>query len=358
MNQTARIPLRPDPGALRARAAALVPQAAVVALLACLRKRYRDDILRTCYPDARDLAPLLSTKAAVTPTSTTAQTLTMLAVPSFVSALGPTSVLSELLNASGAQYIFDGSNLISVNALIRDAATTFVGELDPIPVRAFALGGITLAYRTLKSISVFTREALSHSLPNVEVTVRNALGDNTSLAGETAMLDANPATAARPAGLLLNIAATPGQSANPDKAQALREDVKLIMTTLAPIAGNAPVILVASATQAWALKLMGDNLPFTVLMSSAVAPGVVIGIASNALATAFDPTPVFEVADQGTLHLDDAPAQISIAGTPNAISAPVIDLWQQDCLALKASFGVSWGLRNAGGICWIQNVVW
>lgn len=138
----------------------------------------------------------------------------------------------------------------------------------------------------------------------------------------------------------------------------MKEDIRLIVTTLAPIAGNGPITLIASPSQGWALKLMGADLPVNVLISSSIAAGQVIGICNAALVSACDLTPTFAAVTEGTLHLDTAPSQIGIAASPNQVAAKTIDLWQQDCVALKCSFNVAWGLRNAGGLCWIENVVW
>ncbi len=361
MTQNSRlspIPARLDFRALRNRAAALVPNAGTVALLANVRKLYPREILETDFPGDRELADIV-TKAESNPTSiSNTGALTTLAVPSFFASLGPASALSPLLSAAGFQYIWDkgSSYLINIASLLSDpTAGSFPGEGQPIPVRTLAVGDNALARHVLKSISVFSRETFQHSTPNILTTVQAAVTENTNLAGEVSAFDANAATAARPPGLRFGIAATPGVSANANTFEAMKEDVRLILTTLGPISGNAPVILIASPSQGWALKLMAETLPFTVLISSSVADGVVIGIASNALAVAYDASPTYDVADTGVLHFDTVPAPINVGGLAASKS---LDLWQSDLIALKVSLGVSWGLRSPGGLVWLQNVVW
>lgn len=363
MNTQQRIPLRPDLGALNRRAASLVPRSAAVALIAAAQNLYIADVLKR--PEFRD-DPALGThvKAATVPASLTgadwASTLTTLAVPAFLGSLGQAAAFSALMNSS-TQYIFDGTSFINVANLLSDpTAASFVGELAPIPVRALALGdGTVLVPKKLESIFVMSRETTLHSIPNLVTTVNAGITDNTLLAADTALFDANPATAIRPAGLRWGIAATAGESANVNSLEAMKEDIRLLVTTLSPIAANSGITLVASPSQAWALKLWGGrDLPFNVLMSSSIAAGQVIGIVNAALVTACEPTPTFTVSTEGTVHLDSVPAQIGVVASPNTVSAKVIDLWSSDCLGLKCSFTVAWGLRGAGAIAWLQNVVW
>jgi hypothetical protein len=83
-----------------------------------------------------------------------------------------------------------------------------------------------------------------------------------------------------------------------------------------------------------------------------------MAVAANSLVSANDPTPRFEVTDQGTVHLDTAPTQISTAGSPNVVAAKVINLFQQDMFSLRAVYPVSWALRSSTGLSWLSAVKW
>lgn len=80
-----------------------------------------------------------------------------------------------------------------------------------------------------------------------------------------------------------------------------------------------------------------------------------VAIAANALVTAIDPLPRFEISDQAVLAMDDTtPLDI----TSGAVGATVKSLWQSDLIGLRAILQISWGLRAAGGLSWVENTAW
>ena len=90
-----------------------------------------------------------------------------------------------------------------------------------------------------------------------------------------------------------------------------------------------------------------------------MAAGTVLAIASNALVSATDVVPRFEVSDQATFHLEDAtPLAIGTAGSPNTVAAPTKSLWQHDLLSIRLVLEVSWALRTSAGLAWTENVTW
>jgi hypothetical protein len=89
-----------------------------------------------------------------------------------------------------------------------------------------------------------------------------------------------------------------------------------------------------------------------------LAAGVAVAIASNALVSAIDATPRIDVSTQSTLHMETSPEQVGTVGTPNVVAAadaqPISN--RQHCLRLRMD--VSWALRNADGLAWLENVLW
>jgi hypothetical protein len=136
-------------------------------------------------------------------------------------------------------------------------------------------------------------------------------------------------------------------------------DLSAIVGAVAAVAGANPILIIAGPAQSRRLKMRmagrGD-LGFEVFTSSGIAEGLVIGIASNVLASAIDPLPTIEVSDQTTIHQEDAsPLPIVGSSTP----APgVRSLWQTDALALKIRLRVDWGLRSSAGLAWITGANW
>ena len=70
-------------------------------------------------------------------------------------------------------------------------------------------------------------------------------------------------------------------------------------------------------------------------------------------------TPRFDVSDQATLHQEDTtPLPISTVGTPNTVAAPVRNLFQTDCLAIRMLMDINFGLRRTGVVAWTQTMTW
>jgi HK97 family phage major capsid protein len=90
---------------------------------------------------------------------------------------------------------------------------SFIGEGQPIPVRSLALTSITLGPKKLGVLSTFTDELRKMSQPNVEEVLRSEITADTASAVDAVLLDADPATSIRPAGLLNGVAALPAAAA-------------------------------------------------------------------------------------------------------------------------------------------------
>ena len=207
-------------------------------------------------------------------------------------------------------------------------------------------------------LATFTGEVFSHSTPTIEALASAVLSESVGLALDTALLDDSPGDATRPAGLRNGISPLTASTTTPP-SEALAEDVRELVVAVAGVAGNAPIILVASPAQAVSLKMwMGGN-PIYEVLACGLAGGVVVAVASNALVSAVDPVPRIDVSRAAVLHMEDvSPLQISAERTPPTVAAPVRSLFQTDTIALRLRLEVSWALRNAGGLAWMQNVIW
>ncbi len=289
-----------------------------------------------------------------------ANTLAASAVSDFLLNMGPSSAGSALL-ARGTQLQFRGNTSLVCPGLLSAAAnTSFVGEGAPIPVRSLSIAdGVTLSPKKFATICVFTFQVLSYSTPNLEQLVRLVLTESVGLALDSALLDTSAGDATRPAGLRNGIASlTPSDNTTP--SEALAEDIRDLIKAVAPVSANAPVVFVAAPAQAAALKLYmyANGQPFEVLSTAGLADKTVVAIASNALVSAVEPVPRFDVSRESTIHLNDTPLQIGTTGTPPTVAAPSWNLFQMDSLGLRLRLDVAWGLRNSGGLSWMTAVTW
>ena len=310
------ISLRPDYASQTRLFGRTVTRSATATLLSHVHGTFIKDVLAEHYP--AEPATALVTKASSAPSSMTNQewatALTSAVVPEFLMSLGPAAAGAATLQSSDLQFVFDQAGSIVVTYLIHDSANaTWTTEGSPFNVREFSIDGPVLVPRKLGSTSVFSRKSFSHSLPNIEKMVGTGLRESAMVALDEALFDANAADGSRPAGLRSGISVTAGVSENTNKMEAMREDIALLLGTIAPIAGNAPIIIVASPVQAMFLKLSsGPNPPCRVLASSALTSGTVLAVSSSVLVSAMSATPSFSVSDQTTL--DDLDQLLSDRG--------------------------------------------
>ncbi|MBO0759396.1 MAG: phage major capsid protein, partial [Bradyrhizobiaceae bacterium] len=112
-----------------------------------------------------------------------------------------------------------GRIIIPTRNLTPAVSGSFVAEGAPIPVRQGMFASQTLTPKKMAVITTWTREMQDHSIPAIEGLLRQAVLEDTAIALDTVLIDNNPATAIRPAGLrsyqagLTASTATPGYTA-------------------------------------------------------------------------------------------------------------------------------------------------
>ena len=358
MNRPAPIPLRPDPGAIgSANVTALVRACAAAALGAYDRTTSPANVLAASWPHDRDAARLLETRAASAPTTTTTfASLMERTVADFIESLAPASAGAALLG-QGLQLTFGTNVAISVPSFLANAANVgWVDEAAPIPVRQLnVLGGPILEPTKLGVITALTNEMISGS--NAEAMVRDALTQSAALALDTALLDANAATTARPAGLRYGITALTA-SALTDRTEAMLADIATLAGAVAPVGGNTPIAIIANPVRAMTLRLRSPReLSVAVLASSAVAAGDLIAVAPPALVSAVGAVQI-KADRESTVHMYDPADAIAVPGSPNVVSAPVRSTFQTDTVALRLLLTASWGLRSPAGLAWLTATGW
>jgi HK97 family phage major capsid protein len=253
-------------------------------------------------------------------------------------------------------------------------AGSFVGEGMPIPVRQGAFASQTLTPKKVAVISSWSREMNDHSIPAIEGLLREAVMVDTSVAIDNVLIDANPATTIRPAGLLNGVAGltpTAGGGLN-----ALTGDLKLLTQGLvAGTYGNVrnPVWLMnpgdlisASLTSAantgifpFRDEIKGGTLGGIPFVKSVTMPThqMVLVDAADFVVVGGD-APRLEISDQATLHLEDTTPLDLVAGSPGVVASPQKSLFQTDSLALRMVMPLNWVQRRAGTVAWMAATTW
>jgi hypothetical protein len=346
------IPLRPDPGALVTRNVNALVRATIAKAMVRLDPRCDErEHLRTRWPDD-STAPLVLRAASQPATLAANPTLGHTVIADLIATIGPVGAGARLLQA-GLQLMFDSAGEVYVPGFEASAdKVAFVREGAPVPVHSLTVTGPLLEPRKLAVITVLSSEMIAGS--NAEALVTDALTRATSLAIDAALFDAAAGDDIRPAGLRYGIAAsTPSASTDPN--HAMTDDLSALAAVVSVIGG--PIMVVASPQRAIAMSLRAPReLPFPVLGSPAVAPGDVIAIATQGIASATDAVPEISSSRMATVNMDTAPLQILDAS--GTVAAPTRGLWQTDTIGIKLRFGASWALRDPRALAWLSTTKW
>jgi HK97 family phage prohead protease len=356
-------------------------RAAVVSYFAKTTGRLMSDVRQKIYGDdeptreACDLILRAPSAPAMTSVAGWAQELVHQIYSDFMQILMPDSLLPGLA-ARGLALSFGNAGRIVIPTRNRTPtlAGSFVGEGMAIPVRQGAFSSQTLTPKKVACISSFTREMNDHSIPAIEGLLREAIMMDTSVAIDTVLIDANPATTIRPAGLLNGVAGlTPTAGGG---LAALTGDLKLLTQGLiAGTYGNVrePVWLVnpgdlisASLTSAantgifpFRDEIKGGTLGNIPFIKSVTMPAhqMVLVDAADFVVVGGD-APRLEISDQATLHLEDTAPLDLVSGSPAVVAAPQKSLFQTDSLAIRMVLPLNWLQRRAGTIAWMTGTTW
>jgi HK97 family phage major capsid protein len=251
-------------------------------------------------------------------------------------------------------------------------AGSFVGEGAPIPVRQAQTAAVTIGLKKMAVIVSYSREIGEHSIPAIEGLLRTFISEDTEVAVDTVLVDANAATAIRPAGLrngVTGLTATTGGG-----FAALVGDIKAMISVLAAANALRNPVWIMHPTQATSISLTATAngvFPFKAeidgkmlqgyptIISSTIPAGTLILLDAADFVSVSGDEPRFEVSDQATLHFEDTtPQQIGTVGTPNVVAAPARSMFQTDSLALRMILPMNWIMRRTGVLAWTSAVTW
>lgn len=278
--------------------------------------------------------------------------------------------------ARALRMTFGRAGIISIPR--RSATPTisgaFVLEGNPIPVKQGAYTSITFTPKKMGVISLYTREISEHSTPDIEGLIRDHMETDTAVTLDGVLVGVAAADTAAPAGIRNGVTVTTATAGG--GFAALTGDIKALMGAVLTItSGNLrrPIWLMnpAQALSMTMTQNAGGDFPFApeinqntlrgfpVIVSGNVPTGVVIFMDAADFAVIEAGAPRFSLSDQATVHMDDAPSQISTVGAPNTVAAPVRSMFQTDSIALRMTFDVNWGhLRATPSLAWTSAVTW
>jgi HK97 family phage prohead protease/HK97 family phage major capsid protein len=284
----------------------------------------------------------------------------------FLDLLLPESVYAQIAQL-GARFTFGraGKIMLPARQPTPTLAGDFIGENKPIPVRKAAILTAQLTPKKLAVISAFSREMSTVTGGQIEDYIRQFMVEDTAQVIDAKLLDNVAADAIRPAGLLNGVTLTP--SAGSTLADILT-DVKAAMTPILTANGGRRLVWLMNPLQAMSLGLQtnaagafifpGANrefLGYRVIVSNNVPAGTLILIDVADFATAANDTPMFDVSNEATLHMESATPEPINDGTP---ASPVISLFQQDSFAVRMIQQMNWTMRRTGMVSGVSGITW
>jgi Phage capsid family len=312
------------------------------------------EIVRDCWPD--DLGLQMLVRAVSTPAQLGqvgwAQELGRRLVNDSLDVLYPASASAALFQLAPS-LTFGNEAVIAVPGLAAGTVgktSAFVAERQPIPVFQPALTDAVLLPHKLAGIIVATREVIESS--NAETLTGDLVRQSFGRALDEALVDANPATPQRPAGLRNGIAAiTP--TTGSDAWGNFVADVSKLADAVGPVAGNAPIAFIGSAGRAMRARVLGlEDLENVEMFGSNAVINDFLCVATAALVSAVG-VPEIEVNKVATVSLDDAPV-----ADPTTPVGPFRSLWQTDAFGIKCRWPISWALRDPRGFAWMTPTGW
>jgi HK97 family phage major capsid protein/HK97 family phage prohead protease len=348
--------------------AELLFRGAFVLAKAHVTNRSINDIILSEFAGDRELEAmtLAASNPAMTNVAGWAADLIDTQMGEFMDLLAPESVLARM---AGLRVTFDRNGGIKLpGRATRSLGGSFTGEGAPIPVRQAQLNTVVLSPFKATVITTMTRELAQRSAPAAEPLFRQMLIEDTAITIDAAFMDAGAASAVRPAGL--QTLGTGAASAGNTVANIMADLRSMAEGLITAQAGRRPVWVMNDIRRLGlmtALSTTEDTRPFAdevragsllgypIITSINVPAGVVFLVDQGELAQGYGDSPVIDMSNQATLHMEDTTPLPVNGGT---VAEPLRSLFQTDSLALRLIWDVSWVLRRAGACQFRTGVAW
>jgi hypothetical protein len=254
------------------------------------------------------------------------------------------------LVAAGMKLAFDRFATIHAPGRLVDSsdAGTWVSEDAPASLRVQRItAGTTLSPSKLIVLNAASREQIEGS--NIEEVSHALLTESMALALDSAVFGTQ-AAGVSPAGILNGIAPIPATTGG--GLAAMEGDLRALTAALVAVGAGRSPALVVNPVQNTSLTLMaGPHFKIPIWPSNAVAVGTVIMVEPSSFASAFAPTPEFEISSHALLQFQDTPTSDPMAGTPTK------SVWQADTIAWRTKLRAAFGMR-APHVAVVNGATW
>lgn len=352
-------------------------RAAAAAYISKVKQQDVEHILRERYPlerysdaEATAWVTRAAVSGALTSVPSWAGDLVQQGNAEWLQSLQPSPVFTRL-SALGTSMAFgpnQGSIKIPSRATTPSITGSFVAEATPIPVRRLGVTSITLIPHKMGVISVYSREMAAYSNPSIEGIIRQGIEDDTGITIDTLLLDANPETATRPAGLRNGVSAA-GAASTAKGYAAILADLALLSAPFFNVNAGRNLALILNPQQGMQLGFAPGpdgsfgwssqfTNRFTMIESTTVPAGTVIMV-DAADFVSVNGAPEFQISETATLHLDDTtPLNIGTAGAPATVAAPTQSMYQTAQIAIRMLMNITWAMRRTGMVQYLTGCSW
>jgi hypothetical protein len=328
----------------------------VVRALAHLKDRTTTDIAKMLYAQEGPEAVL---RAATTPASTTGWGAATVGqrVEAFLEPLRPISAAARLIQVGFRPDLAGVGSVSLPRVQTAWPLPAWVGEGDPIPTYRGDFGSATIVPRKLAAITAVTGEVESLSVEDAEAVIISLMNDAAARQLDAAMFSTSAATSVAPAGLLNGV--TPIAATAGGGIAAMTGDIAKLVGAIHTAGGGTGIVLIAAPQQAVTASILASSsFSLPIITAPNLAAGTVIAIEPRAFASGFSDVPRVEFGREAMIHMDDAPAQISTAGSPNVVAAPTRSMYQTDAVAIRLVLRVAYGMRAPGLVQFITSATW
>jgi HK97 family phage prohead protease len=294
----------------------------------------------------------------------------------FIDALLPHGVFPSVASR-GSQFTFGRAGVINLPMRLNTPSLggSFVGEGAPIPVRQGQFATVQITPKKMAVISTFTREISEHSTPAIEGLIREAILRDTAVSLDAVLLDANPATVVRPAGLRLGATVVPPTAAGTAPVMAMLGDLKAMLAALQAITydnirsplwittpqikTSASLVYTTTGDTPFRTEVNGGMLNGIPIVTSTAVPAHTLMLLDVAdFASVTEAAPRFDVSDQAVLHMEDTTPLAIASGSPGTVASPTRSLWQTDTIGVRMILQANWIYRRTGMVASMTAPSW
>ena len=310
------------------------------------------DFSRRAWPRDAATELVLSTRGAVTPTTTAASAIAATSVGGFLASLR-TSASGKLINA-GTRIPISNVSSITLPGIATYPTVPFVEEGAPAPVGQAIFNAATLGPLFRMSIILSASEELNQvAVVAIESLFADLLRESADRALDAALFADTAASSARPAGLLdglVTLVPTSGGG-----VAALAGDVqKLVDELVAAGAGDAPMLFMSPGRVAKA-KVLVPGVDIPIVASPTIAGTRIIAVDAGAFVFGFSNEVDIRVGREAVLHMEsENPQAIGVSGST---TLPIRSMWQTNSIAMMLNLRCSWALR-APAVSFIDSPTW